>query len=116
MGPLVVELFDEGIEADLLLQDVGAGGAGGFLLQGQVHALMTAVLLRMPGFDPFDADAEAPPPHRKPGEMEEPVGGSELDAVVGADGARQTALPEKAFPPDDRVCLWLDWQTTSLQE
>ena len=46
MRPLPVELLDEGIEARLLLQDVGRGRLGGFLLQGQMHALVPPVLLR----------------------------------------------------------------------
>ena len=41
----------------LLLQQICAGGASGFLLQGQVHALVTAVLLGMTRLDAFDADA-----------------------------------------------------------
>jgi hypothetical protein len=60
--PLVVELADEGIEARLLLQAVHAGRPGGFLFQRQVHALMTAVLLRMAGLDALDGDAQAQPP------------------------------------------------------
>ena len=56
MRPLVVELVQEGIELGLLLKQIGAGGAGGFFLQGQMHALVTAVLLRMTGLDSFDAN------------------------------------------------------------
>src|SRR5580704_7008598 len=49
-----VELLNEGIELGLLLKQVGAGGTSGFCLQGQMHAFVTAVLLRMAGFDAFD--------------------------------------------------------------
>src|SRR5262249_41597872 len=45
-----IELAHEGIEAGLLLQAVAAGRAG-FLLQGQVHALVAAILLRMAWLD-----------------------------------------------------------------
>ena len=45
MGPLGVELLDEGIEAGLLLQAVHAWRAGGLLLEGEMHALVAAVLL-----------------------------------------------------------------------
>ena len=60
-----VELADEGVEAGLLLEAVHARRAGGFLLQGQVHALVAAVLLRMAGLDALDGDAEPQPPDRR---------------------------------------------------
>ena len=53
---------DEVIEAHLLLQVIFAGRPGGFLLQGQVHALMPAILLRMAWLDAFDGNAEPQPP------------------------------------------------------
>jgi hypothetical protein len=57
-----IELTDEGIEAFLLLQAIGARRAGCFLLEGEVHSLMTPILLRMAGFDAFDGDTEPKPP------------------------------------------------------
>src|SRR5947199_3280121 len=54
-----VELLDEGIEAGLLLQAVCAWRAGGLLLEGEMHAFMAAVLLRMARFDALDLDAQA---------------------------------------------------------
>ena len=57
-----VELLNEGIEACLLLQAVHSWRTGCFLLEGEVHALVPAVLLRMAWFDAFDGDAEAEPP------------------------------------------------------
>jgi hypothetical protein len=51
-----------------------------------VHALMTAVLLRMTGLDAFDRDAQTQPPHRKLREIEQGVGAGERRAVVRADG------------------------------
>jgi hypothetical protein len=57
--PLFVEFVHEGVEATLLLQAVHACRAGGFLFQGQVHALVPAVLLRMSRANALDADAQA---------------------------------------------------------
>jgi hypothetical protein len=53
-----IELLAEGIEAGLLLQAVEARRTGCFGLEGEVHALMAAVLLRPAGFDALDGDAE----------------------------------------------------------
>ena len=49
MWPLGVKLLKEGVEAGLLLQDIRAGRAGGFFLQGQVHAFMAAIRCGWPG-------------------------------------------------------------------
>ena len=57
MWPYLVVVVDEVIEAVLLLQEVVGSGLGGFFLQGQVHALMSAVLLGVAGLDAFDVDA-----------------------------------------------------------
>jgi hypothetical protein len=62
VGSVGVELLDESVEAGLLRQAVGPGRSGGLLLQGQMHALMAAVLLRMAGLDALDRDAEPEPP------------------------------------------------------
>jgi hypothetical protein len=56
---LVVEDVDKRVKARLLLQEVGGGGLGGFFLQREGQAFMTAVLLRMARLDAFDANAEA---------------------------------------------------------
>src|SRR5439155_21760638 len=47
MGAFVIEFLQEGVELGLLPQEVGARRAGGFLLQGEMHALMPAILLGM---------------------------------------------------------------------
>jgi len=65
MWPFGIELPHEGIEALLLLQAVEAGRPGRFLLQGEVHALVAAVLLRMARLDALDGDAEPEPPDRE---------------------------------------------------
>lgn len=64
MGPFDVEFFDEIVEAGLLLQEIGTGRFGCLQLQGRMHALMAAVLLRMAWFDTFNVDAKPEPPHR----------------------------------------------------
>jgi hypothetical protein len=97
MRPLAVELLEEAIEAGLLLQAVGAWRAGGLLLEGEVHALVAAVLLGVSWLDALDGDAESEPPDGELGEIEEGVGAGKGDAIVGADGARQSALTEEAL-------------------
>ncbi|HVO02721.1 MAG TPA: hypothetical protein VMT54_11000 [Candidatus Cybelea sp.] len=88
MGPFGIELGHEVVEPGLLLQEVGTGGPGGFLLQGQMHALVPSVLLRVAGLDALDLDAAPEPPDRELGEVEEAVGAGERHAVVGADSVR----------------------------
>ena len=45
MRPFGIELVHESVEAALLLQAVRAWRTSGFFLEGEVHALMAAVLL-----------------------------------------------------------------------
>ena len=59
---LVVVLLDEGIEARLLLQEIGDRRLGGLLFEREMHALVPPVLFGMAGADAFDADAEPEPP------------------------------------------------------
>ena len=66
----MVEDVDKIIEPGLLLQEVETGRLGGFFLQGQMHALVAAILLRMARPDPFDPNAEAEPPDRQPAQVE----------------------------------------------
>ena len=56
MRSFIVVNLDEGIEALLLLQEIERSGLGGILLQCQMHALVTAVLLRVAGLDALDLD------------------------------------------------------------
>ena len=65
MRSLGIELVNEGVEAVLLLEAVVARRAGRLFFEGEVHALMAAILLRMAGLDALDRDAEAEPPDRK---------------------------------------------------
>ena len=92
----VVEDLDKVVEAGLLLKEVGGGRLGGFFLQSEMHAFMTAVLLRMAGLDAFDANAQAEPPDGELAQVEQGVCGSEGHAVVAADVGGQAALLEKA--------------------
>jgi hypothetical protein len=87
----VVEDFDKVVEPGLLLKEVCSGGLGGFFLQGQMHALMAAVLLGMARPDPFNANTQPEPPDREFAQVEQGVGGSERNAVITADVARQAA-------------------------
>ena len=51
----------------------------------------------MTGTNAFDADAEPQPPDRELGEIEQTVGRSEGNTVVGTDGQRQTPFFEKTL-------------------
>ncbi len=62
---LVVEDFEEVIEPGLLLKEIQTSRLGGFFLQREMHAFMTAVLLRMARLNPFNADAQPEPPDRE---------------------------------------------------
>src|SRR6185437_2883409 len=97
--PLVVVAGDEVIELGLLLKEVFAGGLGGLELQGQMHAFVAPILLRVAGLDALDLDAEAEPPDRELGEIEQGVGTGEWDAVVGADGLGQAEMPNSRHSP-----------------
>jgi hypothetical protein len=61
VGTFVVEDLDKFVEARLLLKKIAGRRLGGLFLQGQRHALMTTILLRSTGLDPFDANAQAQP-------------------------------------------------------
>jgi transposase InsO family protein len=56
--PFLVEFLYEIVEAGLLLETVRAGRPRGLFLQGQMHALMAAVLLRMAWLDALDGNAQ----------------------------------------------------------
>jgi hypothetical protein len=54
---LLVVNPDERLEALLLLQGVEGGGLGGLVLEREMHALMSSVLLRLARLDALQADA-----------------------------------------------------------
>lgn len=62
-----------------------------------MHALMTAVLLRLTGLDALDGDTQSQPPDRELRQIEETIGAGKGDTIVGADGLGQTALLEQLF-------------------
>src|SRR5688500_13682736 len=62
-----------------------------------MQAFMTAVLLRLTGFDALDADAQAQPPDGEPGQAEQRPGCGERRAVVGADRTWQAEVLEGAL-------------------
>ena len=97
MRPLVVVAIDEVVELALLLKEVVRRWFGRLQLQGQMHTLVAAVLLRVAGLDAFDCDPEPEPPDREFGQVEECVGTGEGHAVIGADGSRQAKLLEYAL-------------------
>ena len=101
MGSLEVELLDEVIEAGLLLEEVGPCGFGGLLFQGEVHALMPPVLLRVAGLDAFDLDTEPEPPDGELGEVVQGIGTGAGNAIIGAVGAWQAALTEQLLEGGD---------------
>src|SRR5260370_7325952 len=86
---LVVEDLHELVEPSLLLQKIGSRRLGGFSLQGQMHALMAAVLLRMTRLDPFNANTEPEPPDRKFAQVKQGVATNERHAIDVAEPARQ---------------------------
>ena len=58
---------------------------------------MTAVLLRVAGFDAFDGDTQAQPPHGESAQAEQGIGRGKGCAVVSADGVGQAEVLESPF-------------------
>jgi hypothetical protein len=54
----VVEDLNEPFEPGLLLQKIPSGRLSSLFLQREMHAFVAAVLLRVTGLDPLDADAQ----------------------------------------------------------
>jgi len=85
MGPVVIVTRNKRVEAGLLLQQVVGGRSCRLLLEGQMHALVAAVLLGMTGLDAFDRDTGPQPPDREPAQAKQGMGRGERYTVVGAD-------------------------------
>ena len=66
------------------------------LQKREVETLVSAILLRMAGINPFMADAKLDPPYRQRGQTSDPSRG-ERRAVVGADDLRQAVLAKRPF-------------------
>ena len=94
MRALVVELGFEAVEAAVLPGEGGGWGARGFLLQRPVHALVPAVLLRVPQFDELGVDAKMNPPDR---ESAQPSDGRRREGrpVVGTHDRGKAVLLEQ---------------------
>ena len=105
MGSLAVELLNEGVEARLLLQHVGRGRFGGVLLQRQMHPLVAAVILWMPGLAALDLDPQPQPPDRQLAESVERVRGGEGHPVICADRLREPIFLKRALEDGEGVAL-----------
>src|SRR5215469_4529978 len=93
----VVENFDEVIESSLLLKEVSLGGLSGLFFQGEMHALVTSVLLRVARLASLDADSQPEPAHRELAQVKQSMGRSERNTVVAADVRRQVSFFKKPF-------------------
>ena len=96
MGSFCVERVSEAVEAFLLGEAVAGWRSRGFLFEGQMHAFVLTVLLRMSGLDALDGDAEPEPPDGEFGEIGEAVRAGEREAVIASDDAWQSVLGEQA--------------------
>src|SRR3984893_14883146 len=70
-----------------------------------MHALVATVLLRVARLDALDGDAEAEPPHREFGEIEEAVRTGERHAIVRPDRLGSAALLEELLEGGDGEVL-----------
>src|ERR1700722_824331 len=89
MRPLFVVVSAEGVEAPLLLGRIRGRRARGLGLEGAMHALMAAILLRRGWMDEVRLDAELDPPRRQPRQAAG-AGRAERRAVVATDRMRQS--------------------------
>ena len=102
MRTFVVEDSDEVVEAGLLLQEVGSGRLRGFFLQREMHAFMTAVLLRVIRLDAFNANAQAEPPDRQLAQVKQGVAEAKgiplsLPMLAGRPRSLKKPLKRKVF-------------------
>src|SRR5207245_1924202 len=102
MGPLVIELLAEDVEAALLRRETARGRPGRLRFQLAMHPFMPAVLIRAPGLDELRQDPEADPPRRELRQARQ-RGGGERHAVVAANPPRQPILVEQ--PREDGLGL-----------
>jgi hypothetical protein len=112
----IIEILDESIELCLLLEDVGASGAGGFLFQSEMHAFVAAVLLRMAGSDALNGDAQPQAPYRKLRELKQSMRRGEGNAVIRADAVGQTTLSEKALKGLESKLFAIGFQRFTQQQ
>src|SRR5690348_8169869 len=89
--PMMIELFAESVEPNLLLSQVGGRWPRRLRLQRAVHPLMPSVLFRVPGNDPLKSNAKLHPMHRQHAEPRRSVR-CKWRAVVAADRKRQAVF------------------------
>src|SRR5450755_999 len=92
MGSDVVEVLAEVLEPGLLLGRARGGWAGGLGLERAVHALVTAVLLRLAQLDSLELNPELDPMNREPGQAPGTGRAGKGVAIVASDGSRQAQL------------------------
>jgi hypothetical protein len=91
---LEVEGLPKGIERPLLGAKSRPGRESGVFLQGAVHALVPAILLRFAGLGELGGNAERDPPDGQTGETTQSIGGKG-SSVVGADPVREAVFAEE---------------------
>src|SRR5882672_4980173 len=92
--PLLVVVPAEGVEAPLLLGRIRGRRSRGLGLEGAMHALVAAVLLRRGRMDEVRLDAELDPPRRQ-SRQAAGAGRTERRAVVATDGVRQSLAAKR---------------------
>jgi hypothetical protein len=88
---ILIVVVTKAIEGALLVGHRGVRRRGGVLFERAMHALVTAVLLRLPGLDALGQNAQLNPPHAEPRETPDGFGG-EGRAVVATNPHRQPEL------------------------
>ena len=115
MRSLVVVASPESVEATLLGAVIRRGGPCGVLLQGSVHPLVSAVLLRARGLNSLMLDAEPHPPRIELAEAMD-AGRRKRRTVVAAHRQRHSHLAKEPFKR--RFCtLGSDvWQAVNAEQ
>jgi len=98
--PVVVESLRKRSKRACCSARVAGRRPRGFGLQRRMHALVSTILLRCPGIDVLQADAELDPMHRQPRQPRQRSRG-EGRAIVAAHRARQAELAKSLV--DDRL-------------
>src|ERR1700716_3929596 len=104
MRPIRVEFAPHPIKPPLLLTRRRRWRRGRFLLQREVKALVTPILLGMTRIDAIQLNPQLQPPDRQ---MREPsrTGGRERRPVVGSQRPRQAVLAKRPVEPGPRPLL-----------
>ena len=105
MRALLVASLQKRIEARLLLQHVRRCGMCRFGLQGEVQALVPAILFGMARRDALERDPQPQPPHGELAQAVQSMRGGERHAVVDPDRVRQPVVLKPAFEDAEGVPL-----------